>query len=219
MSDARTIAVTTHGRYLLVPAAADQARPAPLLIGVHGYAEDAATHLDRLKTIPGSDRWTIVSIQALHRFYRGRSEAVVASWMTSQDRDLMIRDNVAYVSAVIDQVRHEERSSDVLVFAGFSQGASMAFRAASLGPAIPRAVISLGGDIPPELDAEALKRSSSVLLGRGANDEWYTAEKFAADKGRLVSAGVEVMPLESNAAHEWTTAFSEAAGEWLARFA
>ena len=48
--------------------------------------EDAAAHLARLRSIPGSDRWIIVSIQGLHRFYRGRSSDVVASWMTRQDR-------------------------------------------------------------------------------------------------------------------------------------
>ena len=41
--------------------------------------DDAARH-------PGRGSWTRVSVQALHRFYRGRSEITVASWMTRQDR-------------------------------------------------------------------------------------------------------------------------------------
>ena len=107
MIDERMIAVTSHGRYLVaapvhLPPANVEAVPAapsqsvPVLVGFHGYAEDAATHLTRLRTIPGADRWLVVSVQGLHRFYRGRSQDVVASWMTRQDRELMIADNIAY---------------------------------------------------------------------------------------------------------------------------
>ena len=60
--------------------------------------------MDRLEAIPGSSAWTLVSIQALHRFYRGRTDDVVASWMTREDRDEAIADNLAYISAALDQV-------------------------------------------------------------------------------------------------------------------
>ena len=62
----RTIATTTHGRYLLLPASAPA--PAGLLVGFHGYAEGAESQLERLRAIPGADRWTLVSVQGLHRF-------------------------------------------------------------------------------------------------------------------------------------------------------
>src|SRR5436309_11263469 len=113
MIEERTLAVTSHGRYLVAPPAQVPGRPAPppLLVGFHGYAEDAEIHLARLQSIPGSDRWSMVSVQALHRFYRGRSRSVVASWMTRQDRELMIADNLEYVSAVIDDVRGTSKTS------------------------------------------------------------------------------------------------------------
>src|SRR3954470_17842692 len=95
----QTIAVATHGRYLVEEASGPAA---PLLAGFHGYAEAAPLHLERLRAIPRADRWTIVSIQGLHRFYQRRSGDVVASWMTREDRDLAIADNRAYVSAAID---------------------------------------------------------------------------------------------------------------------
>ena len=100
MIDERMIAVTSHGRYLvaapalpptnLEAAQAAPSQPLPVLIGFHGYAEDAGAHLNRLRTIPGADRWLIVSVQGLHRFYRARSQDVVASWMTRQDRELAL---------------------------------------------------------------------------------------------------------------------------------
>ena len=54
-----------------------------LLVGFHGYGENAEKHLVEMESI-GSG-WTLASVQGLHRFYT-RSEEVVASWMTRQDR-------------------------------------------------------------------------------------------------------------------------------------
>ena len=99
---AHTIATRTHGRYLVVPPADGAA--SHLLVGFHGYAEPASAAMERLQTIPGAGEWRLVAIQGLHRFYRGRSRDVVASWMTREDRDLAIADNDRYVAAVIDAV-------------------------------------------------------------------------------------------------------------------
>ena len=79
----RTIAAATHGRYLVVHPAdpvPDPRSPAapPLLVGFHGYAEPASAAMERLQTIPGSSAWRLISIQGLNRFYRGRSQDVVA---------------------------------------------------------------------------------------------------------------------------------------------
>src|SRR5580704_1548028 len=125
----RAIATGTHGRYLIEPPAS--AGPAAVLVGFHGYSEGAEAQLERMRRIPGADRWLLVSIQALHRFYQRRTNDVVASWMTRQDRELAIADNLAYVNAVIDAVDREYPGARPLVLAGFSQGVSMTFRAAT----------------------------------------------------------------------------------------
>src|SRR5580704_5052445 len=111
----RSVAVTVHGRYLAIPPAA--AGPAPMLIGFHGYAEDAEAQLERLRAIPESTRWLCVSIQALHRFYQRRTNQVVASWMTRQDRESAIADNVAYVTTCLDAVAAEWPTLPKVVFA------------------------------------------------------------------------------------------------------
>src|SRR5262245_6614400 len=84
----RSVLTSTHGRYLAVPPASTD--PSPMLVGVHGDAESADTQLSRLRAIEGSERWLVVSIQGLHRFYQRRTEEIVASWMTRQDRELAI---------------------------------------------------------------------------------------------------------------------------------
>ncbi len=210
----RTIPATTHGRYVVQPAASGG--PAPLLLGFHGYAEGAEAQMDRLRTIPGIEGWTVVSIQALHRFYQRRSQAVVASWMTRQDRELAIADNLAYVRAVADAEWTARLGSRAIVFAGFSQGVAMAFRAAAVSPYPLGGVIAVGGDIPPELDRGALSCLGRVLLCRGARDEWYTPEKFANDRARLRDALVATEAVEFDGGHEWTGEVARAASGFLA---
>jgi len=129
----RSIATTIHGRYLVAPPATPGTGPPPLLVGFHGYSEPVALQFERQRALPGTSEWAHVAVQGLHRFYRGRDEQVVASWMTRQDREDAIADNLRYVGAVVAEVRGE-LGVGPLVFAGFSQGAAMAFRAAAAAP-------------------------------------------------------------------------------------
>jgi predicted esterase len=208
----RTIATGTHGRYLIEPPAA--AGPAPVLFGFHGYAESAEAQLERMRRIPGADRWRLVSIQALHRFYQRRGNDVVASWMTRQDRELAIDDNLAYVAAVMDAVTRDYPEPVRVVFAGFSQGVAMAFRAAAASRTA-YGVIAVGGDVPPELPPAALERMRQALVCHGTHDEWYTRPAFDRDLQRLRDANVDVRPLEFDGGHEWSGEVLQAASVFL----
>ena len=201
---------TTRGRY---SSSAVHAGTVADLVGFHGYAERRHTErdaIDRPVRGCGLD-------PGLHRFYRGRNEDVVASWMTRQDRELAIADNVAYVVAVLDAVSREWKTDGRVAFTGFSQGVAMAFRAASATKHTVAAVVALGGDVPPELDAAALSKIPAVLIGRGTRDEWYNTGMFDADVQRLGAAGVHVDAAALDAGHEWTDAFSRAASTFLSR--
>jgi predicted esterase len=209
----RTIATGTHGRYLVSPPAAPG--PAAVLVGFHGYAEPAEAQLERLRVIPGTDRWLIVSVQGLHQFYRRQGNEVIASWMTRQNRELAIADNAAYVAAVIDSVSAEWPVVPTIVVAGFSQGVAMTFRAAARLPVPVAGAIAVGGDVPPDLDRHALGRIPAVLLCRGTEDQWYSRVTFASDVERLREAGVDVRPLEFTGGHEWSGKVSQAASFFL----
>src|SRR6185436_8165627 len=111
----RNIRVSTHGRYIT----SGSNDSSLVLMGFHGYAESAEVEFERLKSIEGSEECLIVAAQGLHRFYRRRTNEVVASWMTRQDRELAIEDNIAYSSAVLDAVANG--TSPNVVFSGFSQ--------------------------------------------------------------------------------------------------
>ena len=210
-----TISASTLGRYLVAPAA--HGDPAPLLVGFHGYGQNAVGHLETLWGIPGVEGWRLASIQALHRFYQTRTGLVVASWMTSQDREQAIRDNVAYVGDVVTALRSAAAPGTPLVYAGFSQGVAMAYRAALGAGHRCDGIIVLAGDVPPELQDEPADRWPPILLGRGRSDAWYTEAQFQNDLAFLESSAIRYKTVVFDGGHEWHADFYRAAGRFLER--
>jgi predicted esterase len=212
-----TIEARTHGRYLVgVPRASDASRggPWPLLVGFHGYMEAAGDHLKALQAIPGTGEWLLVAVQALHPFY-SRKDRVVASWMTRDDRELAIADNVDYVGRVLARVRADYPASQTLVFSGFSQGGAMAYRAAVSYPS--NGLIVLAADVPPDVVERPSVPLPPLLIGRGSKDDWYTEAKVAADRATLTRIGARFEVCAFDGGHEWTDAFRAAAAAFLRR--
>ena len=208
----RTIRAVTHGRYLVQEPAAAAPGPPPVLVGFHGQAEAAALHLECLRGVVGERAWRVVAIQALNRHYT-RANQVVASWMTREDRELAIADNLAYVRSVLDEVT-AAGGRGPLVYAGFSQGVAMAYRAAAFAGAASHGLVLLAGDLPPDV-APLASRLPPVLLGRGTGDRWYTADKARADIEALTRAGVSVEEHVFDGGHEWHPSFVTRAGRFL----
>jgi pimeloyl-ACP methyl ester carboxylesterase len=191
------IETPVHGRVLL-----EDRGDGRLLVGFHGYAETAEIHMAELEKIPGIGEWSVAAIQALHPFYSKGGTVIGGNWMTSQDRELAIADNINYVRRALAALPQ----AGTTVFLGFSQGAAMAARAAA---AIPCAgLILLGGDIPPDVREAKLP---PLLLARGVRDDWYTEAKFKEDLRFVTPARTLVF----EGGHEFSDEFRTAAGEFL----
>lgn len=209
---------TVHGRVLVERAVG----AVGVLVGFHGYAQTAEDMLEQLQQIPGADRWTKVSIQALHLFYIRGDSKVVANWMTRQDRELAIADNIAYVHSALEHAGFSPRVTPGaeapglrLVMLGFSQGAAMAYRAALHSPHPVSGIVALGGDIPPELKADASLTWPPVLIGAGDREEWYAGEKLDVDLAFLQAGGITHQIARFDGGHEWTDEFRQAVGLFL----
>lgn len=208
------IATTTHGRFLTDRP--EGSGPFPVLMGFHGYGESATVHLPCLARLDPAHAWLRVSVQGLHRFYGRGSADVVASWMTREDREHAIADNLAYAAAVHAAVRRDEPAGAPVVVVGFSQGAAQAYRVAlALGSACA-GIVALGGDVPPDVAAHA-GSLPPVLIGRGSRDGWYTAAGLAADVLMLRTAGATWSVCEFDGGHEWGDVFVAAAAQWIAQ--
>jgi predicted esterase len=205
------LATRIHGRVLI----RETADPVAVVAGFHGYMENADIQMARLEALPDTGRATLVSVQGLNRFYRGRGQEVVAGWMTRQDRNAMIADNIEYIDRALDA----SAPADVPLFTlGFSQGVAMAFRAALRGRRRADGVIAVGGDVPPELLEDATLAFPAVLLARGEHDDWYTSEKIEADTVALRARHTRLETLVYPGAHDWTAEVSAAAARFIKRF-
>lgn len=215
-TEIRIVPARVHGRYSVrAPLEGDAPR---WLIGFHGYAHNAEIFMETLRAIPGANAWRLASVQALHPFY-SRGNQVVANWMTRQDREHAIADNIAYVDAVLDDMAASFGEPEVLVFAGFSQGVAMAYRAAMRGARPPRAIVVAGGDLPPELSTGVARAWPTVLIATGREDAYYTPELLERDATALSAMGAQVRKCLFDGGHEWGAAFAAAAGELLAEVA
>jgi predicted esterase len=210
--ETHTIAATMHGRYVTSGPAGGPA--IGMLVGFHGQAETAAAEMAHLEQMRGARPWLLVSVQALNRYYTRRGD-VVAAWMTREDRELIIADNIAYVRSVVAEVRSRlERVPPRLVYTGFSQGTAMAYRAAAFAGYPCDGLIILAGDLSPDVRPHAAGLPP-VLLGRGSEEEWYTEEAARADLGHLHAAGIPVVEHVFADGHVRHPSFTARAGEFL----
>ena len=157
-------------------------------------------------------------MQALHLFYRGRTDDVVASWMTRTLREEAIENNLEYVTSVVATVRQKFDWDSTIVVTGFSQGASMAYRTAFLGREGVDGVIALGGDIPPDIEAIAGPRRPRILIGQGSEDEWYTQDKLERDTEKLEALGLPFEEFTFSGGHEWNSIFRDRCAKFLDGF-
>lgn len=212
--ESRVVAARMHGRYLL---RRPQGEAGAIVVGFHGYRENAARHLAELERIPGAERRALVAVDALHAFYAGSTGEVIRGWMTRELREETIGDNVEYVRSILDALRPELGWQLPLVFLGFSQGASMAWRASLLAGHGTGAVVAFAGDIPPELDRLEAPFPGQVLLAHGDGDDWYDEAKLETDAALLARHGVAPERLRFHGGHEWNDEVSAGIGEFLDR--
>lgn len=215
MVDALSIATTTHGRVLIDR---PTERPTAIVLAFHGYAQNAEAMLTELRAVPGSEAWTLMSVQALHRFYSKGERDVVASWMTRQDREQAIADNLSYIDAVVEQVGHQcdESMPDRFVL-GFSQGAAMAYRAGLRGKRPVAGILAVGGDVPPDVKDVPAAQWPRVWIAAGDSDYWYTREKVAADAAFLHAHGVEHEFLHYSGGHVFTEHVHQGIAQFVGR--
>jgi predicted esterase len=229
MIETLSIPTQTHGRVLVKRHRVSfsekrhpMSNPGVTVVGFHGYAQSAEDMMDVLQRISSSESLTLVSVQALHRFYTRGDQKIVASWMTRQDREEAITDNVAYVGRLLDTVKttsgvvFSETTPDV-VFLGFSQGVAMAYRAALLGKHQAAGIVALGGDIPPDVKDVPAGKWPKVLVEAGLKDEWYTSDKISADEEFLKQHGVAHQIHRRDAGHEVTDEMLASVAEFIAR--
>lgn len=152
----------------------------------------------------------IVAPEALSRYYldntRGGSHAnsaVGATWMTREDRDSEIADQIAYLDALYDAVAAQAGPGATLTVLGFSQGVATACRWLEHGRTRADRLICWGGAIPDDvrLGEDSPIRHPALWLVAGSRDMYATAERVAYQESVLQTAGVPFTRLSFDGGH------------------
>lgn len=160
---------------------------------LHGYGQLADEFLQLFESVAANTR-LLIAPEGLSRYYlRAGKPKVGASWMTRHDRQSEINDYVEYLDSVANAVFLDlDRSLVRVRVLGFSQGASTAYRWATLGEWRPDHLIAWGGDIPPELNmaslASLVNEGCKLTIVSGDDDQFYTSAKLLSDVERLDEA-------------------------------
>jgi predicted esterase len=188
------LAVTRTARYWTLGEAAGE--DPEVWFVLHGYAQLARRFLSRFGTI--AEGRLVVAPEALSRFYvesprgrHGKESVVGATWMTREDREAEIADNVGYLDSLAAEVLPANARVTVL---GYSQGVAAAWRWAAYGAARPPDKLVLwAGFFPHDLDVKRAARAlehSQIVMVRGADDRTFGEAAESEEEARLAGSGL-----------------------------
>lgn len=198
---AHHLAVTRTARYYVIGPGTEEGDDAlrDLWIVCHGYGQLAAAFVSPFEKLAVPGR-RIVAPEALSRFYLdaarkpGDAEPRVgATWMTREDREHEIDDQVSYLDALVDRVCPTRAAGGVrLRVLGFSQGVATVVRWLDRGRARADEIILWAGSFPPDVDAArfvARIGTAPVVLVAGTRDELTPWAGADVALGALRAAG------------------------------
>ena len=179
----------------------------------HGHGQLAARFLSRFVPLERDDR-LFIAPEALSRFYLTNTpngvhrpdSPIGATWMTREDREAEIEDQVAYLDLIYDEIFSQVGRGRVRLWVlGFSQGVATVIRWLARARTSPDRVVLWAGMIPPELDARAARAlwaRAPVTMVVGSTDEFATPKVVAAQEAKLRELGVAFTSIGFDGGHD-----------------
>jgi predicted esterase len=214
------LAVTRTARYFTVGGSDEPADAASelreLWIVCHGYGQLAAKFLEPFAPLAAPWR-RIVAPEGLSRFYLERSRVGVntqagvgATWMTREDREHEIADQIVYLDALLDQLLPEASETHVrLRVLGFSQGVATVSRWLVRGRRVrANEVVFWAGSFPADVELSQLGdrlAGAPVVFAVGARDELASWAAADVEVSRFSAAGMDARLVTFNGGHRLDT--------------
>ncbi|MCW5898807.1 MAG: hypothetical protein KIT10_06010 [Flavobacteriales bacterium] len=184
----RFIRVRRTARYHVL---GDPSHAKSLWIVLHGYGHLARYFLNKFEGLAKDA--LIVAPEGLNRFYLDEQhQRVGATWMTREDREHEIQDQVAYLDDLVDELRRTVGELPLNVL-GFSQGVATACRWSLMGRSVISRMVLWSGSLPPEPGAALLAgrwRDLRIDVVLGTQDPYAGEEAFQTQCNRLIAAGL-----------------------------
>ncbi len=170
----------------------DPATAKEIVLVLHGYGHLARFFLNGFEGL--EEGRYIVAPEALSRFYTDNTfTRVGASWMTREDRDHEIADQISYLDALAAQLNRDYPTAKTFRSLGFSQGVSTLTRWAVSGSTAMDHVVIWGGSMPPDLETARLKQrwgSTRIDLVHGIEDPVVKEAVLLRNEASLRAAGL-----------------------------
>jgi len=152
----KSIRVSKKARYYQIGVASKSI--SRVFIVLHGYAMLSEFFVQKFKNLDDGNT-LIIAPEALNRFYIDSNYGRVgASWMTKEERESDIEENIEYLNslfkAVYDEIGHDNFKMNIL---GFSQGGATACRWIFSSKMKVDNLILWAGDIPKDTLTEKNK--------------------------------------------------------------
>lgn len=172
-------------------------------IVLHGYGHLARYFLREFEGL--EEGKLLVAPEGLSRYYTDDEHTRVgASWMTREDREHEIADQITYLDQLARVLAGADPQRTPVNVLGFSQGMATACRWAALGNTRIQRLVLWGGNMPPDLGTATLATRWSTLhvdLVHGEKDPLVSVEVLGASEAKLRSAGVSYAIHRFDGAH------------------
>ena len=170
----------------------DPTKARAIWIVLHGYGQLARYFLTKFEGL--EEGVAIVAPEALNRFYLDEAHnRVGATWMTREERENEITDQLGYLDALVKELRGERTDLPIHVL-GFSQGVATACRWSLLGKTKLDRLVLWAGSLPPEPTFAELRTAwahLTVEVVLGSEDPFAGEKELQATTARLEAAGVQ----------------------------
>jgi predicted esterase len=179
-----------------------------IIVILHGYGQHPAYLLGGMNDLVNeSDSLCISAPEGLSRFYvKGFEGKVGASWMTRDERQQDITDQISYLDNWWESLNIPSETRVTLV--GFSQGVATACRWIAASKIFePSTVIFHSGTIPPEWIKSSpsfSKEKTDFVLIRGDIDPVFSEEAHSEAATFLTSLGLNVETSKVQGSHKMT---------------
>lgn len=166
--------------------------PTKVLFALHGYGQLVPYFIRKFNGLPSDI--IVVAPEGPHRFYlQGSSGRVGASWMTKEEREFDIKDNITYLDLVRNSILEQYPTIHSTILLGFSQGGATAARWQVLGNRPHDALILWASVFPPDLEEERNLSSKRSFFALGNEDEYYSEEDAVNIKLDYEERGFEIV--------------------------
>ena len=203
------------------------AKPAPLLLALHGYGA-SKWHGMREAKLTAPENFALAALQGPHQHLRepkqpGGPLRYGFGWLSSYRPEESVAIHQQALRDMIRSLVNEGvADQDRIFLLGFSQSCALNYRFAFTHPNILRGVIGICGGLPGDWETSDAYRqtAASVIHLAGERDEYYPPSRVANYGAQLrqraqdvefrsYDAGHEVSPVMRNDMRDWLVARSK----------